>query len=73
MSPDRYVLSKNEPGSKWYRIPTAGICDDISEGRIEALESECAFFDSGPDSDYDGPNTVLVQVSLGRVNSTRAS
>jgi hypothetical protein len=36
----------NEPGTTWYRMPTTGICHDISCGIISPMESECYFYDS---------------------------
>ena len=41
-------MSYNEPGSEWYRSPTAGICHDFDSGRAQVRPDECAFFDSVP-------------------------
>jgi hypothetical protein len=63
LAPERGIVG-HQPGTPWYRMPTAGICHDITEGKSEALKSECSFFDSEPKYDYTGPITQLVAVSL---------
>jgi len=63
MSPSRSLVEKNEPGTLWHRMPTAGIAADILEAEIEAMEDEGCFFD--PDRQYDETIalTALVLVS----------
>ena len=56
-------MSYNEPGSEWYRIPTAGICHDFDSGRAQVRPDECAFFDSVPTTAYEGPEIYMQAVS----------
>jgi hypothetical protein len=66
MSPSRSLVEKNEPGTLWHRMPTAGIAADIIEGECEAMEDECFFFD--PDrEDISYPLTPLVPVCSAKV------